>query len=235
MKPVDIVLTTWKRELITKLCIETLEKNTKTCYRLIVVDNGSDDEFSDWLNYHADIYCRLDDNIGLEAAKHLGMSFVSSELFVSTDNDILVPRPTGEVDWLQKLINLHEKYPEFASIALRPPILVGTGDIFGKNPPEVLEFSHVPGYMRLMETKLVNDLGAWSDKRPLRGHEEYWISEKIIAAGRKCGWASYVPCYHMFGDTGKDWGYKDMIADQHGHEQKDTPIDDWKVIRRDFL
>ena len=227
---VDICLTTWRREEISRLCIETLKKNTTTPYRLIVIDNGSEKDFSNWLNDNSDIYVRLDKNIGLESAKHIGMEFVESELFISTDNDILVPK---DGDWLASLISLKERNPDFASISLRPQVLVGTGDIFGVNPPEVKEFTHVPGYMRLMETKLVKDLGAWNDKRELRGHEEYWISERIIAAGRKCGWASNIHCYHLFGDD--NWGYKEMPTQEHGHSPTQLPKDDWNVIRRDFI
>jgi len=238
MKPIDVVMVTWQREAIANLCLKSLYGNTKTPFRLIVIDNGSDPEFvKQRLFPVADVYVKLDKNIGLEAAKHLGMDFVESEWFVSTDNDILVPKKelfkTG--DWLSNLVDLITRYPEYASIALRPQILVGTGDIFGDNPPEVREFSHVPGYMRLMETKLTNQLGAWSDKRELRGHEEYWISERIIKAGRKCGWASHIPCYHLFGNDG-NWGYGSSLSpQQHGHNPTWLPQDDLEIIRRDYV
>jgi len=238
METTDIVLTTWRREDICRLCIKTLKKNTKTPFRLIVIDNGSKREFQWWLTDQADIYVKLDKNYGLEAAKNIGMNFVESDLFISTDNDILVPRPRNKLweaeDWLGELIRLMRVYPEYGAIALRPQVLVGTGDIFGDGPPEVLEFSHVPGYMRIMRTALVKKLGAWCDRRPLRGHEEYWISERIRKEGKKVGWASYVRCYHVFGD--ENWGYdKNMKPEDHGHSPTNLPKDDWDLIRKEFL
>lgn len=239
-EPINIVLTTWKRE---DICLETLmclEDNTKTDYRSIIIDNGSSTEFEETLNAGADVYVRFDENKGLEAAKHIGMELVESEYFISTDNDILVPKP--EVvqerypeadDWLDALITLFEQNKKYKAIALRPQVLVGTGDIFGDNPPDVKEFSHVPGYMRIMDTKVVKELGAWEDKRPLRGHEEYWISNRMNEAGYKVGWASYIPCYHVFGD--KNWGYKDMKPEEHGHNPTNLPQDDWDEIREKFL
>ena len=233
MNKIDIVMTTWKREETTEKVIKCLRKNTTTPYRLIVIDNGSKFNFRNWLNYVADVYVKLDRNYGLEYAKNIGMNFVQSDLFISTDNDILVPKPEGSKDWLSRLIELMDNHPEFGAIALRPQVLVGTGDIFGKNPPEVLEFSHVPGYMRIMDSELVRKLGAWKDKRPLRGHEEYWISERIIKAGRKVGWASNIRCYHLFVDD--NWGYGKLTPQQHGHDRKiPLPADDIKTIRKYF-
>lgn len=231
---IDIVMTTWKREEICRLAINTLRKNTITPYRLIVIDNGSLESFQLWLTAHADIYIKLDKNYGLERAKHLAMNFVESDFFISTDNDILVPRPKDDNDWLKELISLKLRYHEFGAIALRPQVLVGTGDIFGESPPEVLEYSHVPGYMRIMDTALVKRLGAWNDARPLRGHEEYWISKRIIDSGKKVGWASYINCYHLFGD--ENWGYdKKMKPQEHGHNPTNLPKDDWDKIRKEFI
>lgn len=234
MEPIWIVMTAWKRETITLLSLATLIKNTDFPYKLVIIDNGSDPYAQAIYEGTADIYHRFDTNVGLEAAKNFGMKFVQSDLFISTDNDILVPkRDENGADWLLRLVLLKKDNPDYAAIALRPQVLVGTGDIFGENPPKVKDFSHVPGYMRIMETDLVKKLGAWEDKRELRGHEEYWISERIRGVGRKVGWASYIPCYHLFGQ--ENWGYQGMTAEETGHNPVQLPQDDWEVIRKDFI
>jgi len=221
-KPIDIVLTAWHREWMTKLCIQALGKNTKTPYRLIVVDNGSEIEFQEtWLMGSSDIYVKLDHNYGLEAAKNIGMQFVESKLFVSLDNDILVYKYPDK-DWLSQLIDLMAKYPQYGAIAPRPQILVGTGNIFEGVKDEIVSFGHVPGYARIMRTDLVKAVGAWNDKRPLRGHEEYWIGEKLAENGWAMGWANNVQVWHLFGNEKSDpWGYEKGIEPEfHGH----TPI-----------
>lgn len=230
MEPIDIVFTTWLREQISFLSLYSLTKNTAYPFRLIIIDNGSDPYAQLIYQDIADVYHKFDKNMGLEYAKNYAMRYVNSKYFISTDNDILVPRrDPGNPDWLLKLYVLMDRNQDYGAIALRPQVLVGTGDIFGDNPPEILEFSHVPGYMRIMNTKLVKDLGAWDEKRPLRGHEEYWISKKIQEAGKKVGWASEIPCYHVFGD--ENWGYKGLTPEETGHTPVQLPKDDLEAIK----
>jgi len=237
-KPIDIVMTTWKREEFTILVLRALRKNTNYPYRLILIDNGSSEEAREVYASQSDIYIKLDRNIGLEAAKHLGMQFVESSYFISTDNDILVPkRIDNGMDWLERLIKLMEENPEYGAIALRPQILVGTNEkeVFSDASKDVTEFSHVPGYMRIMDTNLVCGLGAWKDKRELRGHEELWISKRMRAKNWKVGWATNIRCWHLFGEDG-NWGYGDMEVKDHGHNPIwPMPVDDLKQVTNDFL
>jgi len=218
-KPIDIVMTTWQRENIAKLSLCAFKKNTKYPHRLIIIDNGSTYEAQSLYNSMADIYIRLDTNKGLEYAKWLGMTFVESDLFVSTDNDIMPYKYTP--DWLSLLVNLMEKNPIYGAIALRPQVLVGTGNIFDGKTEEIVEFGHVPGYARIMRTNAVNKVGAWNEWRELRGHEEYWISERLHNMGLKTGFALNYKCWHLFGDDTTDkWGYnKDMKPEEHGHNE----------------
>lgn len=226
---IDIVMTTWKREGITKIALKTLRQNTKIPYRLIIIDNGSNKAAKAFYRKEADKYVDMGENAGLEAAKHVGMKFVKSPYFISTDNDILVQKPSPDGCWLERLHDLYMRTEGVAAISLRPQVLVGTGDIFGEEPPEFLEFSHVPGYMRIMDTRVTRQLGAWEDERPLRGHEEYWISERMREKNYKVGWASYIRCWHMFGDDA-NWGYGKMEPEEHGHKPTYIPIDDWNEI-----
>jgi GT2 family glycosyltransferase len=231
-KPIDIVITTWKREWMTELCIEALKRNTITPYRLIIIDNGSTQDASTKYFKEADIYVKLDRNYGLEHAKWVGMQFVESELFISMDNDILVYK-YEDLDWLGRLVDLMNRYPEYGAIAPRPQILVGTGMYMFETEDEIVPFGHVPGYARIMRTAWVNEVGAWRDKRPLRGHEELWIGEKFREKGYKLGWANKVKCWHLFGKEDTDeWGYlKGIDPEEHGHNPVyPMPRNDVKAI-----
>lgn len=219
MQPIDIVVTTWKREWMTKFCLEAIRKNTSTPHRVILIDNGSSLLAQDIYLRSTDIYIRLDHNYGLEHAKWLGMAFVESSLFVSMDNDILVYKYENE-DWLSRLIGLMNKYPEYGAIAPKPQVLVATGNIFaGKEDQELVDFGHVPGYARIMRSDWVREVGAWKDKAPLRGHEELWIGQKFGDKGYKMAWANNIECWHLFGKDEEDgWGYpKEMNPEDHGH------------------
>ena len=227
---IDIVVTTWQREWMTKACIEAIKRNTKTPYRLILIDNGSDLDAQDFYLKNTDIYVKLDKNYGLEHVKHLGMSFVDSELFVSTDNDILV-YDYGENDWLSRLVELMNTHPDYGAIACRPQVLVADTMKHFETDDEIVEFPRIPGYVRIMRTAWVNEVGAWKDKRPLRGHEEIWISEKFRERGWKVGWANDVKCWHLFGKEDTDeWGYpKGWKPEDHGH----NPV--WPIPKNDLI
>ena len=231
---IDIVMTTWGREEMTRRSIRSIQQNTITPYRLIIVDNGSDNDrgFRDWLANTADIAVMLDKNYGLEHAKHIGMQFVESEYFISTDNDILASKPRVDqildgqevkIDWLYDLIHLMSKYPEYGAITCRPQVLVGTGNIFTDG--DITEFNHIPGYLRIMKTEAVKKTGAWDiDRSPLRGHEEYWISQRLNDMGYKTGWANNIRCFHMFGE--ENWGYDSRLKPKdHGHDVVHLPKD----------
>ncbi|MCK9370341.1 glycosyltransferase [Candidatus Dojkabacteria bacterium] len=218
-KPIDIVMTTWGREKMTSLSLDAFKRNTKYPYRLILIDNGSAYTDAEYFRDSVDIYVKLDRNRGLEYAKWIGMRFVESELFVSTDNDILPY--LYDPDWLSQLVGLMNNNSDYGAIALRPQVLIGTGNIFDGRTEDIVEFGHVPGYARIMRTDLVNECGAWQDKRELRGHEEYWIGEKMRERGFKMGFANNLKCWHLFGDDSTDkWGYyKDMKPEEHGHNE----------------
>lgn len=226
---IDIVITTWKREWMMENCLTALQKNTRTPYRLIIIDNGSDKLSSTSYLNTADIYVKLDQNYGLEYAKNLGMRFVESPLFISMDNDIMVYNYTG-ADWLARLIDLMTKYPSYAAIALKPQVLVGTSMAMFDTPDELVPFGHVPGYGRLMRTDVIKQTGAWNERRPLRGHEELWIGEKLSQSGWKMGWANQIGCWHLFGKEDTDeWGYpKGAKPEDHGH----NPV--WPMPKNDI-
>jgi len=230
-QPIDIVITTWRREWMTQSCLQALRVNTSTPHRIILIDSGSNPENQDLYAHMADVYVKLDQNRGLEYAKYLGMQFVESPLFVSMDNDILPYK--YEPDWLGQLVGLMDANPEYGAIALRPQILVGTGMAMFENAQPIVEFPHVPGYARLMRTDLVKRAGAWNEKRPLRGHEEMWIGGKFREMGYKMGWARDLRCWHLWGEQGRGedmWGYIDT---ESGHNPVwPIPQNDWEEIEK---
>ena len=232
----DIVLVSWNRPKFTKWSIQAIKQNTRYPYKLVVIDNGSTPEMQGSLfemKYGGmiDTLVLLDHNYGLEPAKNLGMNFVESEYFISTDNDILAYKYEPQC-WLERLVWLMDNHPEYAAIGCRPQILVGSGNPFEGKTEDIVDFPHIPGYHRIMRTQLTKDAGAWSDKRPSRGHEEIWISERFRGMGYKVGWANDVRCWHCFGDEG-DWGYPGLKPEEHGHNPVSAlPKDDHEEISK---
>lgn len=242
-QPIDIVMVSWYRPKITELAIRTIRRNTKRGgYRLIVLDNGSPKSQREmltqlWDNGYIDELELISENIGLEPARNRGLSLVKSSYFVCADNDCL-PEPMADgMDWLDKLYVLMEKYEDYAAIAARTQVMIGTGNIFDGVTEDIVDFPHPGGSLRIMQTDAVKQVGGWRDV-PGRGAEERHICGKLREAGYKTAFATKVNCLHLFGDKSTDrWGYpKTWKPDQTGHSDIWHPIlesgDDLSEVRQ---
>lgn len=227
----DIVITSYFRPQFTWDCLSALKQYTTTPYRVILVDNGSDQETLDMLwdakeGKLIDVLILLDKNYGLEPAKNYALSFVRSPFYVDTDNDILVP-PATDSDWLEKLYRLIETDDKLAALSCPPQVFIGAHkeEIF-KDKPEIVERDIVGGSMRLMRTDAVRAVGGWrSDPKDMneanRG-EERMICGKLRAKGYKVAYARDIEVFHMFGGDG-EWGYGKV---EHYHrDQWPRPTD----------
>ena len=220
-EPVDIVMVSWKREDFTKRVLEAIKNNTIHPFRLTLVNNES----TGWMSPIITNSVNLKENWGLEPAKNIGMSFVKSKYFISTDNDCLPMKPNEKGDWLSQLVKLMDKNPEYGAISCRTQVMIGTGNIFeGHEDEDLLEFPHPGGSLRIMRTDLVKKIGGWRNDVGGRGTEEKYISGKIHEAGFRTGFAVKVKCYHLFGEGKHDWGYTGMKPEEHYHNDVSHPV-----------
>lgn len=226
---IDIVITSYQRPTFTWETLSNLHAYTENI-RVIVVDNGSDEETQDMLwdartGELIDTLILLDKNYGLEPAKNYALNFVKSDLYVDTDNDILVPPPDKSGDWLHNLKKLIDKDEKLAAVALTPQVFIGAhkAEMF-KDAPEVLIRDFVGGSMRLMRTDAVRATGGWrsdpKDMTEANRSEEKYICSKLRAEGYKVGYARDIECFHMFGEkdvlTGQgNWGYNSETKHYH--------------------
>lgn len=74
---VGIVIVTFNRLSLLKEAVEAIRSQTYKNYELIVVDNGSTDNTSDWLKQQNDIYTISQDNCGGAGGFFTGMKYVS--------------------------------------------------------------------------------------------------------------------------------------------------------------
>lgn len=241
----DLHLISWNRPKMTELVIKTIHRNTKRDnFRLVVLDNGSDGDTPELLQQLADQglideYIPIKTNLGLEAARNLLLrECTQSDRFVCIDNDCLAPPMIGEIDWLDLMNDLMDRYEDYAAISARTQVMIGTGNIFEAADAagdDIIDFPHPGGSFRIMDTKLVHFVGGW--QRPMagdpgdfhapgRGAEERLVCGKLREAGFKTAFAVTVECLHLFGpkETTDRWGYhKDMKPEDSGHSDIDHP------------
>lgn len=233
---VDIVLVSWYRPQMTELVIRTIWANTyRPHYRLIVIDNFSTPDQRLMLGQLREeglidelVFNRA--NLGLEAARNQGLDLVRSKYFICTDNDCLPEPWDGTSDWLEKLVALMDNHTNYAAIACRTQVMIGTGNIFEEadaNEDELVEFPHPGGSFRIMHTNKVKEVGGWSDN-PGRGSEEKYICGKLRDYGWKTGFATNITTLHLFGDRSQEtdrWGYPaDWTPEATGHSDIWHPV-----------
>lgn len=232
---VDLHLVSWNRPKMTELVIKTIHRNTeRDDFRLVVLDNGSEDTTSEELQQLADNglideLFLLKTNLGLEAARNfLLKNATTTDYFVDIDNDCLPP-----IGWLPRQLELMQKYEDYAAISQRTQVMIGTGNIFeesDKTQKDITDFPHPGGSFRMMKTRAVYEVGGWDKETPGRGAEERYICGKLRDAGYKTAFATNIPTLHLFGTRldGKEtdrWGYpKDWKPEDTGHSDVWHPV-----------
>lgn len=227
--PIDIVLVTWERPEITERTIKSIHKNTNPGnYRLIVIDNGSDDPLHSRLKRFksegvVDELIFNKTNKGLEPARNQGLALVTSiPYFICADSDC-IPQKIDEdgFDWIDHLVWLMDQNQLYGAISARTQVMIGSGNIFDEHEDEeIVEFPHPGGSLRIMLTPVVKDIGGWRDEVDGRGTEERYICGKLHERALKTGFAVKVKTYHQFGPPKitDRWGYsKDWTPEQTGH------------------
>lgn len=230
---IDIMMLSCNRKRITRISIEEIERRTTTPHRLVVLDNGSTDS-SDVMLRASEIRGIVDEifldneNKGVHWGHNRLLDLVETPLYVCADNDLIPPSPVDGTDWLTRLVDLMDRYPDYAAIACRPHVMIGDSVVkMFTDAPEVVERGHVGAHLRVMRTEAVRAVGGWQKQvRPSRNNEEKWICGKLKKAGWKVGYSRDVRCIHMFGDPelGEDsWGYTEGTYHE-GHTDRWPPV-----------
>lgn len=249
IQPIDLHLVSWNRPAMTKLVIETIHRNTKReNFRLVVLDNGSDEDTQTMLGHMhdqglIDEICFVVQNFGLEwARQHLLEEQTFGEFFICIDNDCLPPNIIDGQDWIDRLVELMQKYEDFGAISCRTQVMIGTGNIFEEADQvgdEIVEFPHPGGSLRIMRTSAVKEVGGWDRGAEGRGAEERYIGGKLNQSGYRTAFATKIRTLHLFGTrgtTGTDrWGYdKNLQPEDTGHSDVHHPVlingDDYEEV-----
>lgn len=219
IKPIDIFVLCWNRVEFTKRTIQYLHERTRYPFRIIVINNHSDDDTQEVLEdlqhqgkvFHIVNHGR---NVGVHQGWNTALGLADGEYFITTDNDIYVPQV--DPDWLTQMVQFMDNRLDYGAIALQPHMFLGCVDPF---PDEsgVTEVGHCGAVMRLMRTKSVRDAGGWDRHYDAnRNHEETTICSRLKTLGYKCGYASHLRAYHDWGED-NNWGYGDVHPHIHGH------------------
>jgi len=143
-KAVSIVIVTFNNFVFTRMCLESLLANTDyPNYEIVVVDNGSTDDTTGYLQDLATSYPQIrvifnDRNRGFAIANNQGLAVAKGEVLVLLNNDTIV-----SPGWLTGLV----KHLEDASLGLVGPVTNRAGneaqlDVPYRTYGEFLQFAH---------------------------------------------------------------------------------------------
>lgn len=222
--PIDIVFLTWNRFKYFHQTIEHLILNTRYNYRIIIVDNKSDENFREYLRHSEILYDEiiLNDTNEWTAAFQKGIEKTKSDPFIVSDPDILVPALEGKC-WLERLIDLHRQNEEMGLIALNlddsnlPPKLP---DVYLGNKErhnEEITLSNVGTVMQAIKRKYVN----------FPYITDWETCELIRRNGGKVGFAKNIIAYHLGWNEEKD--YPDYLVDKYKFFKTVYKVDTYKM------
>jgi len=171
---IDIILLTCNRIKLLKQVINSLGQRLKTKYHLIIIDNNSKDgtvEYLKKLKSHSDYPVTLilmndGEELKLSEANTVGMEYVNSEFFITTQDDYLVPNLNPCV--IKQLISLMNKNPEYAAISLRTPQMKRKFQNC-----EIMETKRAcPACFRIQKKSEIEKMGGF-------GHSRHWEDSEM--------------------------------------------------------
>lgn len=210
--PIDIILLTYNRCSYFQKTVAALIHHTRYPYRLIVVDNNSSPEMRSYLQETAGLYDQLilnEENYHTVAFQR-GIACTKSDPYIVSDPDILVPALDGPC-WLERLVRLHQAYPEMGLIALNldpankpaklPDVYIGEKTSYG----EEITLCNVGTVMQSIKRRYFDGcyLTDWETCEQIRGN------------GGKVGFANKIVAWHLGWDEDKD--YPEYLVEKYGY------------------
>lgn len=100
---ISIIIPTFNRIDFLKKAIASVQKQTYKNYELIIVDDGSTDKTSEFLETLCDIKIITQENTGVAAARNAGIKIASGEYiaFLDSDDIWLEHKLKTQVEWLE--------------------------------------------------------------------------------------------------------------------------------------
>jgi len=112
-------------------CIQTLERQTCTDFKLLVVDNGSSDGSKEWLKAQGIDTIFLDENTGFSGAVNIGIKASDTPYVILLNNDT-----KADEYYVAEMVKAIERSPKIFSVSSRmiqmyhPELMDDAGDMY---------------------------------------------------------------------------------------------------------
>jgi len=213
----DIVIPVWNQLNPTKICIESIKRNTHTPYRLILIDNASGETTRDYLaqlDRQEDniTLIRNEENLGFIKAVNKGLKISNAPYVCIMNNDTVA----GE-KWLAKMIDLAESR---CDIGIVNPQSESPGklsvdeyaELLAKNKGKYIETNQCLGFCMLIKREVIDKIGYLDEIYGIGGFDDTEFSIKAYKEGYKCVAASDAYVHHKWHTSFKKAGNREELV-----------------------
>ena len=185
----DIIIPIWNQLSFTKDCLEHIIQNTRYPYRLILIDNASEEDTREYLSRFASdnpdkaVLIRNEENAGYIKAVNQGLK-ISCAPYVCMMNNDTIPAP----GWLERMIEFAEAHPD---VGLINPQCGGHNDasvgVYAKAleryKGEYMEMNQCQGFCMLVKRELIDRIGVLDEAFGVGGYDDTDYSIRAHKAG----------------------------------------------------
>ena len=220
-KPVSIVIPVFDALNYLQKCLDSLISYTRN-YELIIIDNGSGAETSDYLRARKAqlgfILQTNKENMGFSYACNQGIKLASHDYICFLNSDTMV-----SVNWLGKLMRGFDM-PDAGIVGPSSCFCAGKQmirrisarrlnmsqyDINQVKTEKGIEETEIYGFCYLVARKVIDDIGVFDVNRyPIGGAEEKDFSWRATKAGYKSYWVKDSYVHHFGNQTFKQMGIR---------------------------
>jgi GT2 family glycosyltransferase len=208
----DIVIAVWNNLKLTEDCINSIIKNTDTDYRLIIIDNASNDETKKYLEQLKNregarvLLVRNESNLGFIKAVNQGMRLSDAPYLCLINNDTIVTR-----GWLDEMIRVAESSPGIGlinpssnTLAQKPDkgeSIEAYAQKLKKDTASFTEIGSAIGFCMLIKKEVIDKIGVFDEIYGMGNFEDTDYSRRAIKEGYICARAHRAYVYHGEGSS----------------------------------
>lgn len=211
-KATTIVILNWNTLPFVKDCIQSIRKHTKEPYKIILVDNGSHDDCSEWARSQPDILTiENETNLGFSPGCNQAISATDTPYIMLLNGDTLVGP-----NWLANLVATAENDPKIGIVGAMSTIVAGYQkdlqakyqttkefEAYAKKVSEerkgqTPEVDWIVFFAALIKREVFTTVGLLDPLFAYGGHDDLDFSWRARAAGFKCLVDHSVYIHHFY-------------------------------------
>lgn len=198
--PCDIIIPVFNQKRYTQECIESIKKNTAVGYRIIIVDDESDEpemlSYLDRLRADNIVIIRNKENLGWVKSVNCGIAASSAEYVCIMNNDTLATD-----GWLKEMTAVSEKAPDIGLVnpEWEKPERLSVEDYANrlkKFSGEFIETDWARGFCFLVKREVINRIGGLDEAYSPGYYDDCDYSVRALRAGFRPVRAKAAYVYH---------------------------------------